>query len=170
MSKITSLEDLFLEELKDLYSAESQLLKALPKMAQAAVCDDLRIALEEHREETLSHVERIEQAFRILGEKPVQVLCKAMKGLIQEGEEALHKTDVCPARDAAIIGAAQRVEHYEIAAYGTAHTHAIVLGYQRIQDLLQATLDEEKNADATLTAIAEGSVNVDATQPIAHTN
>lgn len=154
-----------MEELKDLYSAEKQLVKALPKMAQAAEDIQLKDALLSHLEETKGQVTRLEEVFRDLGKTPKAVTCKAMKGLIEEGEEAVEKTEKCPARDAAIIGAAQRVEHYEISAYGTAHTHAMVLGLQRAEDLLQQTLDEEKEADNKLNDIAKNSINADAVQP-----
>ena len=108
----------------------------------------------------------MEEAFKELGQKPVQVTCKAMKGLIEEGEEVVQKADKCAARDAGIIGAAQRVEHYEIAAYGTAQSHASLLGYNRIEELLQETLGEEKRANSKLGEIAEDSVNSDANQGI----
>jgi ferritin-like metal-binding protein YciE len=162
--KIKSLEELFLEELKDLYSAENQLIKALPKMARATTSDDLKMAIESHLEQTKNHASRLEEAFKELGQKPVQVTCKAMKGLIEEGEEVVQKVDKCAARDAGIIGAAQRVEHYEMAAYGTARTHASLLGYNRVEQLLQETLGEEKEANNKLGQIAEESVNSDANQ------
>jgi ferritin-like metal-binding protein YciE len=162
MNKITSLDELFLEELKDLYSAENQLIKALPKMAKATASNELKDAIEKHLEQTRNHASRLEEAFKELGHKPVQVTCKAMKGLIEEGEEVVQKAQKSAARDAGIIGAAQRVEHYEIAAYGTAQSHASVLGYNRVEELLKETLGEEKEADSKLNQIAEGSVNSDA--------
>ncbi len=162
MKKIKSLDELFLEELKDLYSAENQLIKALPKMASATDSDELKAAIEEHLEQTRNHANRLEQAFRELGHKPVQVTCKAMKGLIEEGEETVQKAEKCAAGDAGIIGAAQRVEHYEIAAYGTAHSHASLLGHDRIKELLEETLEEEKEANARLNGIAQESVNLKA--------
>lgn len=164
MHKIKSLEELFLEELKDLYSAENQLIKALPGIAKATNSTELRSAIESHLEQTKNHANRLEEAFKELGQKPVQVTCKAMKGLIEEGKEVLQKADKCAARDAGIIGAAQRVEHYEIAAYGTAQTHASLLGYNRIGELLQETLGEEKQANSKLNEIANDSVNIDANQ------
>jgi ferritin-like metal-binding protein YciE len=162
MSKIKSLDELFLEELKDLYSAENQLIKALPKMAKATTSNELKEAIEEHLEQTKNHANRLEEAFKELGHKPEQQTCKAMKGLIEEGEEVVQKAEKCAARDAGIIGAAQRVEHYEIAAYGTAQSHASILGYNRIGELLQETLGEEKEANSKLGEIAQDSVNTDA--------
>jgi len=162
MEKIKSLDELFLEELKDLYSAENQLIKALPKIAKATTSTKLKSAIESHLEQTKRHASRLEEAFKELGHKPQQVTCKAMKGLIEEGEEMIHKADRCAARDAGIIGSAQRVEHYEISAYGTAQTHASLLGYNRIEELLQETLGEEKQANRMLNEIAEDSVNNDA--------
>ena len=162
MSKIKSLEELFLEELKDLYNAENQLVAALPRIAEATESMELKFAINEHWEQTKIHVHRLEEAFATLGEKPAQVTCKAMRGLIDESRDVLHKSDRCAARDAGIIGAAQRVEHYEIAAYGTAQSHAAMLGHNRIEALLNETLVEEKEANAKLTDIAEGSVNLQA--------
>jgi ferritin-like metal-binding protein YciE len=156
------LDELFLEELKDLYSAENQLIKALPKMAKATTSNELKEAIEEHLEQTKNHANRLEEAFKELGHKPEQQTCKAMKGLIEEGEEVVQKAEKCAARDAGIIGAAQRVEHYEIAAYGTAQSHASILGYNRIGELLQETLGEEKEANSKLGEIAQDSVNTDA--------
>jgi len=164
MSKIKSLDGIFLEELKDLYSAENQLIKALPKMAKATNSDELKSAIEMHLEQTKNHASRLEEAFKVLGHKPEQLTCKAMKGLIEEGEEVIAKAEKCAARDAGIIGAAQRVEHYEIAAYGTAQSHASILGYNRILSLLQDTLKEEKDANFKLTEIAQDSVNFEANQ------
>ena len=153
MKKISNLEELFLEELKDLYSAENQLIRALPKIAKATNSNELKSAFENHLEQTKNHASRLQEAFTELGHKPAQVTCKAMKGLI-EGEEVIQKADKSAARDAGIIGAAQRVEHYEISAYGTAQTHASVLGFNRVGELLQQTLDEEKEADSKLNKIA----------------
>lgn len=164
MSKIKSLDGIFLEELKDLYSAENQLIKALPQMAKAINSEELKSAIEMHLEQTKKHATRLEEAFKELGQKPEQVTCKAMKGLIEESEEVISKADKCAARDAGIIGAAQRVEHYEIAAYGTAQTHASILGYNQILSLLQDTLREEKDANFKLNQIAQDSVNYEALQ------
>ncbi len=166
MEKIKSLDELFLEELKDLYSAENQLIKALPKMAKATSSDELKSAIEHHWQQTKNHASRLEEAFKELGQQPVQVTCKAMKGLIEEGDEMIQKADKSAARDAGIIGSAQRVEHYEIAAYGTAQSHASVLGYNRVSELLQETLGEEKEADMKLNQIAEDSVNAEANQGV----
>ena len=156
---IKSLDDLFLEELGDLYSAENQLVKAVPKLAQATNSSELQSALEDHLQETKHHVDRLEEAFKDLGQKPGGVVCKAMKGLIAEGEEVVRKSEKSPARDAAIIAAAQRVEHYEIAGYGTAQSHASLLGHTKIQKLLQETLDEEKTSDHRLNELAQGTIN-----------
>ncbi len=164
MSKIKSLNELFVEELKDLYSAENQLIKALPKMANATTSEELKSAIESHLLQTKNHANRLEEAFKELGRKPEQATCKAMKGLIEEGEEMIAKAEKSAARDAGIIGSAQRVEHYEISAYGTAHSHASLLGYNRVEELLQETLGEEKEANTKLGEIAEGSVNSDANQ------
>ncbi|MDE2028499.1 MAG: ferritin-like domain-containing protein [Candidatus Omnitrophica bacterium] len=164
MHKIRSLEELFLEELRDLYDAETQLIKALPRMAKAIVSDELKAAIENHLEQTKHHATRLEEAFKELGQRPSKTACKAMKGLIQEGEEMIERADKGAARDAGIIGSAQRVEHYEISAYGTAQSHASLLGYNRIGELLQETLGEEKEADSKLNEIAEDSVNSEANQ------
>ena len=166
MAKIKSLNELFLEELGDLYNAEKQLVKAIPKMAQATVSVELRSALQGHLEQTKNQVNRLEEVFKKLGQKPRGVVCKAMKGIIEEGTEAIHKTDKCAARDAAIIGAAQRVEHYEIAGYGTAQSHAYLLEREDIGVLLNETLCEEKEADSRLNELAEGSINLKAKQAV----
>lgn len=161
MKKLKSLEDLFLHEMRDLYSAEKQLTKALPKMAKGANSEVLRQAFEEHLEQTKGQLGRLEQAFGSLGEKPTGVKCKAMEGLIEEGSELLEnkeKTD--PAvLDAGLIAAAQKVEHYEISGYGTAATYAKQLGHLEIVELLTMTLDEEKTTDKNLTKIATRSIN-----------
>jgi ferritin-like metal-binding protein YciE len=161
-NRIENLDDLFLEELGDLYNAENQMIKALPAMAQAAQSDKLRSAIEEHLEQTKNQFNRLEEIFKDLGHRPRQVVCKAMQGLIEEGKEMIQKSDKNPARDAAIIGSAQRVEHYEIAGYGTAKSHASLLGHKRVEALLAETLQEEKKANATLNTIAETNINVEA--------
>jgi ferritin-like metal-binding protein YciE len=157
-----ALKGLFLEELRDIYSAEQQLTKALPKMARAANSDDLRSGFEHHLEQTKQHVERLEQVFQELGEKPTGKKCKGMQGLIQEGDEMIKEDELEEeARDAGLISAAQRVEHYEIAAYGSVRTYANLLGDQNAVSLLEKTLQEEKETDQKLTELAEG-INLDA--------
>jgi ferritin-like metal-binding protein YciE len=158
MSSLTTLNDLYLEELRDLYSAENQLLKALPQMAQKATAEELREAFTEHLEQTKEHVTRLEEIFEALGQKPEGKTCKGMQGVIEEGSEVL-KMDGSPSViDAALIGAAQRVEHYEIAGYGTAATHAEQLGEDDAKDLLGETLEEEKETDEKLTEIAQSAI------------
>ena len=157
-----SLQDIYVEQLRDLYSAEQQILKALPKMAEAATHQDLRAAFEEHEVMTRTHVERLDRIFTQLGEKAGGHKCKGMEGLIAEGEELLDEHDKSEALDAAMIGAAQRVEHYEIAGYGTVRTFANMLGLSDQADLLQQTLDEEGQTDKRLTSLAETVVNIDA--------
>jgi ferritin-like metal-binding protein YciE len=161
--KIKSFEDLFHHELKDLYSAEKQLTKALPKMAKAATNADLKEAFESHLQETEGQLERLEKILGQLGVSTARVeKCKAMEGLIEEGKEILEEDLDPQLLDAALICAAQRVEHYEIAGYGCARTFAQMLGHDDIVELLQATLDEEGNADKKLTEIAESFVNEEA--------
>lgn len=148
------LKELFIDELKDLYSAENQLVKALPKMAKAAEFPELKAGFEEHLEQTKGHVERLESIFSKLDENPKGKKCKGMVGLIEEGKEAIEEYDGA-VRDAALIGGAQRVEHYEIAAYGTVIAMAKQLGKSEFADLLEQTLEEEKETDKKLTAISE---------------
>lgn len=155
MSEITSLKDLLIEEIKDLYSAENQLLKALPKMAKAASNAELKAGFTEHLEQTRGHVGRLEQAGELLGESPKGKTCKAMEGLVEEGAEAIEADAPDAIRDASLIGAAQRVEHYEIAAYGTAHAFAEKLGLDEVAELLQATLDEESETNEKLTSLSD---------------
>jgi len=162
--KMESLHDLLLDELKDLYSAETQLTKALPKMAKAAASDDLRTAFEQHLQETQGQVERLDKIFEQLDESPKGKRCKAMVGLIEEGKEVLELDGEDSVLDAALIAAAQRVEHYEIAGYGTARTHAQLLGLDEIANLLQETLDEEAACDEKLTDLAQ-HINVEAQTP-----
>jgi ferritin-like metal-binding protein YciE len=156
--KSETLEDLFVDELKDQYDAEKQLVKALPKMAKAAMSADLKQAFTGHLDETKGHVTRLEKVFELLEMKAQGKTCEAMKGLVTEGGEAIeeHEGSV---RDAALIAAAQRVEHYEIAGYGTLLSFAQQLGHDKVAKLLQATLDEEKGADEKLSEIAESEVN-----------
>lgn len=156
----SALNELFLDELKDIYWAEQHLAKALPKMAKAATSDELRTAIKNHLAETENHVTRLEQAFQSIGEKAVAKKCEAMAGLLKEGDEIVEDTeDGSITRDAGIISAAQKIEHYEIASYGTLKTLAGVLGYDDAVELLEATLQEEKNADSLLTQIAESGIN-----------
>lgn len=159
MAKVSSLHDLLLHELGDLLDAEKQLLKALPTLAKAATDPDLKKGFVAHTAETEGQVKRLERAFKSLGAKPKKIPCAAMKGLIKEGAEVLKTKMPKPVKDAALIGAAQRVEHYEMAAYGTARAHAEVMGHQEVVQLLQATLDEESATNEKLTTIATGSVN-----------
>jgi ferritin-like metal-binding protein YciE len=160
--KLESVEDLFLAELRDLYDAENQLLKALPKLAEAASAPSLKLAFSRHLEETKGHVGRLDRVFRELDVKPSGETCEAMKGLVKEGEEFIQAKGEPSVRDAGLIGAAQRVEHYEMAGYGTARTLAKRLGFQEIATTLQQTLEEEGEADRKLTAVAENEVNVKA--------
>jgi ferritin-like metal-binding protein YciE len=160
--KANSLRELLVEELKDLYDAENQLIKALPKMAEAASSEDLRAAIEEHLEKTEQQAERLKQVFSQLDESPKAQRCKGMEGLIKEGTDIIKEDDMDPeVKDAAIISAAQRVEHYEIAGYGCVRTWANLLGENEVASLLEQTLEEEKGADQTLTQIAE-EINVEA--------
>jgi ferritin-like metal-binding protein YciE len=149
------LKELYVDELKDIYSAETQLVKALPKMAKAATSDELRSGFEEHLEQTKGHVSRLEQIFQELGEKPTGKKCMGMEGLIKEGGEAAEEDYEDDAKDAALIGAAQRVEHYEIAAYGTVRAMAEKLGEDAAVKLLSQTLQEEKDTDVKLSGLAD---------------
>lgn len=148
------MKELFIDELKDLFNAENQLVKALPKMAKASEYPELKAGFEEHLEQTKRHVERLESIFAKLDENPKGKKCKGMEGLIEEGKEAIDEYEG-PVRDAALIGGAQRVEHYEIAAYGTVIAMAQQLGKSEFADLLEQTLEEEKETDKKLTAISE---------------
>jgi len=154
MATVNSLKELLLEEIKDLYDAEKQLVKALPKMARAASHPDLKKGFTTHLEETKNQVIRLEQIFEHLGAHARSKTCKAMNGLVTEGEEAIDLDGPDIIRDADLIGAAQRVEHYEIAAYGTARSFAELVGPSEVVELLQETLDEEKNTDRVLTALS----------------
>jgi ferritin-like metal-binding protein YciE len=158
------LEELLVEELKDLYSAENQIIKALPRMAKASSSPELRRAFERHLEETKRQVERLNQIGEALDTKLTGKKCKGMEGLIEEGKEMMAEDLDDNAIDAGLIGAAQKVEHYEIAAYGTARTHAEMLGYTKAAKLLQQTLDEEGATDKKLTALAESIINVEAVE------
>ncbi|MBC8009777.1 MAG: ferritin-like domain-containing protein [Burkholderiales bacterium] len=154
MSTIPSLQALLIDELQDLYHAENQLLKALPKMAKAAANPALKTGFTQHLEETRTHVERLKEAFDLLKLPAKGKLCHAMKGLVEEGAEAIEIKGPAAVRDAALIGAAQRVEHYEIAGYGTARAFAQALGEKSVADLLQQTLDEEGATNKKLTVVA----------------
>jgi ferritin-like metal-binding protein YciE len=149
------LKELYIDELKDLYNAENQLVKALPKMAKAASSDELRHGFEEHFEQTKGHVQRLETIFQALGESSKGKKCKGMEGLIEEGAEVMEEDYEGSVKDAALIGAAQRVEHYEIAGYGTVRSMAKTLGADDQVSLLEETLEEEKETDEKLTALAE---------------
>jgi ferritin-like metal-binding protein YciE len=157
--KLNSLRDLLLEELRDLHNAETQLVDALPKMAEAASSNQLKSAFNHHLEETRQHVSRLEEIFQYIGEKSSGETCEAMKGLIKEGEVLVKSEGDPDVRDAGLIGAAQRVEHYEMAGYGTARSLARRLGEDRMAEVLQQTLNEEAEADKKLTSIAESQVN-----------
>jgi len=160
--EMNPLEELLVDELKDLYSAENQIIKALPKMAKAASAPELRRAFERHLEETRRQVDRLEQIAESLDIRLTGKKCKGMEGLIEEGKEIMAEDLEENALDAGLIGAAQKVEHYEIAAYGTARAHAAMLGYNKAAKLLQQTLDEEGATDKKLTALAESVINVEA--------
>lgn len=156
----SALKELFIDEVKDIYWAEKHLASALPKMIKGATSEDLKTAITDHLEETKNHVTRLESVFASIGEKATAKKCLAMEGLLKEATELLEDTDKgTEVRDVAIISAAQKVEHYEIATYGTLRTLAGTLGYSEAQTLLDETLAEEKNADALLTQVAENYVN-----------
>ncbi len=156
---VQSLEKLLVDELRDLLSAEKQITKALPKMAKAASTEELRAAFEEHLTQTHGQIDRLEQAFEILGHGARAKKCLGMESLIEEGKEFLEEEMEPAVRDAALIAAAQKVEHYEIASYGSARTWAQEVGQPRVADLLQATLDEEAETDRKLSQLAETLVN-----------
>lgn len=160
--EFASLEDLFIEQLEDLYDAETRLVKALPKMIDAASDKQLKAVFKAHLKETEQHVIRLESAFEKLGKTASRESCEAMKGLIAEAEKMVEATGDPMVKDAALIAAAQRVEHYEMAGYGTARTFADQLGHHEIADLLQQTLNEEGLADKDLTKVAKTWVNVQA--------
>ena len=160
--KLQSLQDLYVEQLQDLYDAENQLVKPLPKMAKAASEPQLQQAFEQHLTQTKTHVERIEQIFKTMGSSPKGKSCKAMKGLIEEGEEMIKQRADPSVRDAGLIAAAQRVEHYEIAGYGCVRTYADMLGMTDASALLQQTLNEEGKTDKELTLLAERVINLEA--------
>ncbi|MGV3484172.1 MAG: ferritin-like domain-containing protein [Planctomycetaceae bacterium] len=159
-TEFTSLDDLLVDQLRDLYDAETRLVTALPKMVEAAASPDLKTAFRNHLAETKQHVTRLEQAFEMLNADVKAETCDAMKGLLKEGDKVIAGSGDAHVRDAALIAAAQRVEHYEMAGYGSARNFAQQVGREDVAALLQQTLDEEGNADKKLTQIADSSVNV----------
>jgi ferritin-like metal-binding protein YciE len=163
--EMESLQDLMLEELKDIYNAEAQLLKAMPRMLKKAKNQQLKAAFETHMKETEGQVERLEQVFEALGEKAKGKKCHAMEGLLEEAKEMMGEDMEDDVMDAALIAAAQKVEHYEIASYGTVRTWAQLLGNKDVARLLQQTLDEEGKTDKLLSKLAESSINVEAATP-----
>jgi ferritin-like metal-binding protein YciE len=162
--KMNTLKDLYLDELKDVYDAEQQIAKALPKMAKEATNEELRAAVEQHLDQTQTQIERLEQIFEELGEKAKGVKCEAAKGLIEEAKSMMEDAEDDDTRDAAIIAAAQKIEHYEIATYGTLRTYAELLGFDEQAELLQETLDEEKETDENLTELAVSCINIEAAE------
>jgi ferritin-like metal-binding protein YciE len=159
--EMESLRELFVDELKDLYSAENQILKALPKMVKAATSRELKAGFQEHLAQTKEHVARLEKIFKRLGTSPKGKKCKGMEGIIQDGKELMEEDAEPEVMDAGLIGAAQHVEHYEIAGYGCVRTYAELLGNDDDAKLLQKTLDEEKETDTKLTSLAQ-KINVEA--------
>jgi ferritin-like metal-binding protein YciE len=158
---VETIDELLLDELKDLYSAEKQITKSLPKLAKAATSPDLKQAFESHLEETRGQIERLYRVFEILGKSPKGKVCHGMEGVLEEGSEVLEETEKGPVRDAALISAAQRVEHYEMAGYGCVREYARILGQKEIASLLDETLKEEEAADKKLGTIAK-QVNANA--------
>jgi ferritin-like metal-binding protein YciE len=156
---LESLQDLFLNELKDIYNAEKQIVRALPRMAKAAEAPELSQAFTKHLRETEGHVGRLERIFKSLGQTPRGKTCKGMQGLLEEGKEILEEDGAPQVIDAALISAAQRVEHYEIAAYGCLRTYAQLLGMNDADRLLEQTLQEEEATDKALTSLGEGGLN-----------
>lgn len=162
MAKIDSLERLMVEELRDLLDAEKQVFKSLPKMARAAQAEELRTLFEEHREQTTDQLERLTCVFDSIGGPARGKKCKGMQALIEEGQEMMAEAEKGPVRDAVLIASAQKVEHYEMAAYGTLRTWASRLGYEEAAELLEETLEQEKRTDARLTMVAESLANPEA--------
>jgi ferritin-like metal-binding protein YciE len=161
-TKLNSMEDLLLGQIRDLYDAEKRLIDALPKVADAAHDPQLKAAFMEHSRQTEGHARKLERVFSIMGKEPERETCEAMQGLLEEGEEMISAQGDPAVKDAGLIAAAQRVEHYEISAYGSARTFAERLGLDDVVDILQEILDEEKQTDKKLTQIAEQSVNAQA--------
>jgi len=162
MAKLKSLDDLLVHELQDIFDAEKQITKALPKMAKAAAHPELRAAFEEHLEQTEDQIERLEQVFKLLGLPAKGKKCDGMAGVIEEGKKMMEEDAEPSVKDAALIGAAQKVEHYEIASYGCVCTYAEMLGYEQVHDLLGQNLDEEETTDEKLTVLAESVINLEA--------
>jgi ferritin-like metal-binding protein YciE len=162
MPKLSSLDDLLVHEMQDIYNAEGQILKALPKLVKAASHPDLKRAFEEHRVQTEGQVDRLEQAFKLLGVPAKGRKCDGMAGLLEEGKKVMEQEAEESVLDAALIAAAQKVEHYEIASYGCICTYAEMLGYDQVHELLGQTLDEEETTDQKLTALAETVINPEA--------
>jgi len=160
--KLESLKDLYLEQLRDLYSAETQIIQALPRMAEAATSADLRKGFNDHLRQTEEHVRRLEQIFQDLQESPKGQTCEGMKGLLKEGSEMMRMRGEPSVLDAGLIAAAQRVEHYEMAGYGTVRTYAEMLGKTQHVSLLERTLQEEEQTDERLTELAESHINLEA--------
>jgi ferritin-like metal-binding protein YciE len=160
--KMETLQELYLEQLRDIYDAENQLVKALPKMAKAATNDELKAAFEQHLEQTQEQISRLDRIFEELGEKSKGHKCEAMKGLLEEGKQMMEEDADNDVMDAGLICAAQKVEHYEIATYGCLRTYAEMLGFDDQADLLQETLDEEKDTDDNLTELAVTCINLEA--------
>jgi ferritin-like metal-binding protein YciE len=160
--KIETLEDLFMEQLQDIYSAEEQIIEALPEMASAASSKELKQAFKDHLGETKTQKERLDKVFKELGKQPKKTKCHGMEGLVKEGKELLKEDVESRVLDAGLIAAAQKVEHYEIASYGTVRTYAQELGYEKAAELLQETLDEESKTNEKLTKLAETSINLEA--------
>jgi ferritin-like metal-binding protein YciE len=159
MAKLASLDDLLVHELQDIYNAEGQILRALPKMVKAASHPDLKAAFEEHREQTEGQVRRLDQAFKLLGVPAKGRKCEGMAGLLEEGKTVMEEDAEPAVLDAALIASAQKVEHYEIASYGCLRTYAQLLGYTEAEQLLQQTLEEEEAADKKLTELGESGIN-----------
>ena len=163
--EMETLHDLYVDELKDLYSAENQILKALPRMIKAATSKKLKQGFTKHERQTRGHVKRLERIFRSLDERPTGKKCVGMEGLLKEGSALIKERPEKDVLDAGLISAAQHVEHYEMAGYGTVRTWARLLGYDDHENLLQQTLDEERDTDETLTFLAESAINLEAVDP-----
>lgn len=165
MANVSSLQDWYIDCLRDIYDAETRITEALPKMEKAATTPALKNAFKTHLTQTEEHVKRLERVFEITGQTPRGKKCKAMEGLLKEGAEILDENMAPEVRDAALIGAAQKVEHYEIASYGTIRTYAELLGQNQAAKLLEQTLNEEKETDKLLTSLAESRINKKAEEP-----